>query len=133
MLKNPDIAVKLKMLVHDYITRVVKQRYTKTKLLQFIDEISIYLHDKIVYQIVLRINNNFLSQYRRISGDKTATTHIIMNRISPTKINDELINKSKINDLILVYNTRSQVVEVLPSTPDVWEAAKTMTEGSSVF
>ena len=121
------------MLVHDYIHRVVKKQYTRTKLLQFIDEISIYLHDKVVYQIVLRINDNLLNQYRRMSGDKTATTHVILNDITPITINDELINKSKINDLILVYNTRSQVVEVLPSTADVRKAIKTVTEGSSVF
>ena len=101
------------MLAHEYIQRVVKKRYTKIKLLQFIDDITIYLHDQIIFQIVFRINDNLINQYRRRSGDKTATKYVIMNDISPTKIIDDIVNKARVNDIILVYNTRSQNVQVI--------------------
>ena len=110
------------MKAHDYITRVVKKQYTKTKLLQFIDDITVYLHNQTVFQIVFRINDNLIKQYRRYSGDKTASKHVFLTDISPVKIIDDLVNKSKINDIILVYNTRTQIIEVLPGSVDVWEA-----------
>ena len=108
------------MLAHEYIQRVVKKQYTKTKLLQFIDDITIYLHDQLVFQIVLRINDNLINQYRRRSGDKTATKYIIMNDISPTKITDDIVAQSNVNDIILVYNTRSQNIQVITGSNDIW-------------
>ena len=116
------------MLAHEYIQRVVKKQYTKTKLLQFIDDITIYLHNQIVFQIVLRINDNLINQYRRRSGDKTATKYIIMNNISPTKIVDDIVAQSNINDIILVYNTRSQNIQVITGSDDIWKSVQTMRE-----
>ena len=116
------------MLAHEYIQHVVKKQYTKTKLLQFIDDITVYLHNQTVFQIVFRINDNLINQYRRCSGDKTANKYIINTNISPVKIIDDLINKSVINDIILVYNTRSQIIEVLPGSAEVWESVQAMTE-----
>ena len=116
------------MLAHEYIQRVVKKQYTKTKLLQFIDDITIYLHDQIVFQIVLRINDNLINQYRRRSGDKTATKYIIINDISPTKIVDDIVAQSNVNDIILVYNTRSQNIQVITGSDDIWKAVQTMRE-----
>ena len=108
------------MLAHEYIQRVVKKQYTKTKLLQFIDDITIYLHNQAVFQIVLRINDNLINQYRRRSGDKTVNKYIIMKDISPTKIVDDIIKQSNVNDIILVYNTRSQNIQVITGSDDIW-------------
>ena len=116
------------MLAHDYIQRIVKKQYTKTKLLQFIDDITIYLHDQTVFQIVFRINDNLLNQYRRCSGDKTATKYVIMTDISPIKITDDIVNKANVNDIILVYNTRSQNIQVITGSDDIWKTVQTMRE-----
>ena len=120
--------MKLKMLAHDYIQHVVKMKYTRPKLLQFIDDITVYLHDQTVYQIVLRINDNLIGQYRRATKDRSAGKYVIINNVEPIKIKDDLVIRSNINDLLLVYNTRSQKIDVIPGLANVWEFVKPVRE-----
>ena len=116
------------MLAQDYIQLVVKKKYTRPMLLQFIDDITVYHHDKITYQIVLRINDNLISQYRQASKDRSATKYVILTDVEPIKIKDELVVRSNINDLLLVYNTRSQKIDVIPGSANVWELVKPVRE-----
>ena len=90
---------------------MVKKKYARTKLLQFIDDITVYPHDQTIYQIVLRINDNLIRQYRRAARDRSAGKYVILTDVEPIKIKDELVVRSNINDILLVYNTRSQNIE----------------------
>ena len=91
MLKNADISMKLKMLAQDYVQHMVKKKYTRAKLLQFIDDITIYLHEQTTYQIVLRINDNLINQYRRAAKDRSADKFIVVTDVEPIKIKNELV------------------------------------------
>ena len=86
-----------------------------------------------MYPIVFRINDNLINQYRRASKDKTATKYIILNDVEPIKIKDELVVKSKINDLLLVYNTRSQKIDVIHGSANVWKAVQSVKERRTVL
>ena len=121
------------MLAQDYVQHVVKKKYTRTKLLQFIDNITVYLHDQTVNQIVLRINDDLINQYRRASKDKSATKYVILNDVEPIKIKEELAVRSNINDLLLVYNTRSQKIDVIPGSANVSELVKLVRKQGAVL
>ena len=85
-----------------------------------------------MYQIVLRINDILINQYRLAAKDKSATKYVILNDIEPIKIKDEIVVRSKINDL-LVYNIRSQKIGIIPGSSNVYELVKPVRERGAVL
>lgn len=99
-----------KMLLCEYI-RLIKQKYIKRKTKQFVEEIVVYTHDKVVYKVVVRYYD-LMNKLRKLGIDHYIQ---ILTDIPKTKITDELItNHTKYSNLTIIYNSRTQISTVVP-------------------
>ena len=117
------------MLAQDYI-RLVKRKYSKLALLKFYDEISVYLHKGMPYQCVFRINDYQVRHHDKVfkyvgEGDRVGK-YVFIYDPAQIKITDELANK--LDDIILVFDMHTQVIQVLPSNESVWKARQAMSD-----